>query len=93
MVCHEPSRCCWVGSGQNLPGKMNSARFALDSGGHVNKKLQAEWNRNGAESFRFEVLDELPHQENAADADYPAELATLKLIWEEKLQSEGYTLF
>ena len=78
----------FVGAALNLPGILTSNRLQLSSGGHPNKRLQAEWNEFGGEGFAFEVLDELAATEGAG-YDYRADLAFLEELWLEKLQPYG----
>ncbi|MBM3801689.1 MAG: GIY-YIG nuclease family protein [Acidimicrobiia bacterium] len=75
----------FVGSALNLPGILTSNRVQLKSGNHPNRKLQAEWNEFGSESFVFEVLDELTAAQGAGH-DYRADLGFLEELWLEKLQ-------
>ena len=49
----------WVGSTPNLYAAQNRAWFALRLGGHPDKSLQAEWNTQGPEAFKYEVLERL----------------------------------
>ncbi|HJQ71360.1 MAG TPA: GIY-YIG nuclease family protein [Blastocatellia bacterium] len=78
----------FVGAALNLPGILNSIKLQLKAGSHPNKKLQAEWNELGGESFAFEVLDELTATEGAG-YDYKPDLAFLEELWLEKLQPYG----
>lgn len=78
----------FVGAALNLPGILNSIKLQLRAGSHPNKRLQAEWNEFGSESFAFEVLDELAATEGAG-YDYRADLAFLEELWLEKLQPYG----
>jgi hypothetical protein len=78
----------FVGTALNLPGILTSNKLQLSSGNHPNKKLQAEWNEFGSQSFAFEVLDELPATQGA-DYDYKADITSLKELWLEKLQPYG----
>jgi hypothetical protein len=72
----------------NLPGIMNSLRFQLRSGGHPNRRLQADWSAAGADAFVFEVLDELaPPDDPGRDAR--ADLHALEELWLDKLQPYG----
>jgi group I intron endonuclease len=76
----------FVGASLNLSGIFNRYRFALDSGSHPNKPLQADWNELGADKFAFEVLEEL---ESRVSLDDKAELAVLEDLWLEKLEPYG----
>ncbi len=49
----------WVGSSRNLDALQNREWFALRSGLHRNKAMQAAWNAHGDASFRYEILEEV----------------------------------
>ncbi|MGD0578614.1 MAG: GIY-YIG nuclease family protein [Bryobacteraceae bacterium] len=49
----------WVHASRNLAATRTGLWFALRSGGHINRALQAEWNAQGEESFQFEILEQL----------------------------------
>jgi hypothetical protein len=49
----------WVGMSKNLEKQQNSLWFQLRMNGHMNKAMQAKWNASGADSFRYEVLEEI----------------------------------
>lgn len=78
----------FIGKAQNLPGILNSQKFQLRMGSHLNKQLQADWNELGADSFAFETLDELkPIKERPQDIN--EELSQLLELWLEKLKPYG----
>jgi hypothetical protein len=77
-----------VGSSRDLPGKINSHRFQLKMGSHMNRVLQDEYTSFGEEKFVFEVLDHLEPKEDPA-YDYTVELDILEKMWKEKLQPYG----
>lgn len=77
-----------IGASLNLTGILNRHKFGLQMGNHQNRTLQAEWNEFGAESFAFEILDELTPTE-APGRDYREDLASLEELWLEKLQPYG----
>lgn len=78
----------FVGSSLNLPGIFNRHKVQLQTGGHQNKVLQADWREFGAASFAFEILDELTPKEDMA-YDYREDLTLLEDIWLEQLQPYG----
>lgn len=77
-----------VASSRNVPGAINRIRFELRLGTHGNKRLQAEWNRSGADRFAFEVL-ELVKERTDAGFDYAAELQGLEQIYREEFAQPG----
>ena len=75
-----------VVSALDLPGLMNRHRFELAAGGHMNRRLQAEWGEFGGDRFAFEVLDQFVPREGA---DPRAELTVLEDLWLERLRPYG----
>ena len=81
-----------VGSSANLPGTLNRHRFQLERGSHPSRELQADWNALGADSFEFEVLDQLKPCDKP-DCDATEDLQVLKELWLEKLKASGESLY
>jgi hypothetical protein len=78
----------FIGSSQNLPGKINSHRFQLKMGSHMNRVLQGEYTLLGEEKFSFTVLDYLEPKEDPK-YDYTADLKVLEEMWIERIQPYG----
>ena len=53
----------WVGGAPNVAAQQNRLWFALRSGGHPNAEMQANWATHGAESFTFDVLEQVEDPE------------------------------
>lgn len=75
----------YLGSSLNLHGPLNKHQFTLSIGAHINKAMQADWKKDGEESFAFEVVEVI------APSDKPGfniedELSLLEDIWIEKEQ-------
>jgi hypothetical protein len=80
----------YVSSAPSVDGKLNSQRFMLQAGGHVNRALQADWARQRPEDFVLEVLEYLkPSSPNASAITVRQELADLEKRWLEKLRPFG----
>ena len=47
---------CWVGHTPDIDSIRNRIWFSLRSGGHINRALQAAWNRDGEAAFELEPL-------------------------------------
>ena len=75
-------------AGVDLPGLLNRHRAQLRFAGHRNAELQRDWNAHGPDAFTFEVLDTLPLPEGP-DHDPREDLATLEVLWLEKLNPYG----
>ncbi|HSJ87721.1 MAG TPA: GIY-YIG nuclease family protein [Anaerolineales bacterium] len=83
-----------LGSSLNLDGALNGHKFTLKIGSHRNKALQEDWERYGAESFVFEILEVVQVREDP-NFNLSDELTLLEMIWLEKLQpfgEKGYNL-
>ena len=84
----------YIDSSKNLNGSKNSNLFQLKMGTHMNRPLQDDYTRLGADRFVFEILDQLKPKEDLA-SDYTEDLAVLKTMWLEKLQpydEKGYNV-
>ncbi len=73
-----------VGASPNAAGRLNRERFSLETGSHLSRDLQADWNRLGEGAFVFEVLDTLD-QPDDPDTDASEDLAELLAMWLDKL--------
>jgi hypothetical protein len=69
----------------DLQGSINRFEFAKKTGSCVSMKLQKDWHPLEAPPFTLEVLEELEKTGNQSDAEFRADLLTLKEIWLEKL--------
>jgi hypothetical protein len=71
------SGAVWVGRTLTLDSVQNRHWFTLRFGNAPQASLQAAWTAHGPDSFRFEVLEELPEEELAylRDALLKARLA------------------
>ncbi len=78
----------FIGSGKNLPGKLNSSKFQLESGSHMNRELQEDFNQYGKKKFSFEIIDYLEPKEEP-NYNYSEDLSVLEEMWKEKLQPYG----
>lgn len=77
-----------LGSSLNLEGALNGHKFTLKIGSHRNKELQDDWNKYGADSFVFEILETVQVRDDA-NFNLSDELTLLEMIWLEKLQPFG----
>jgi hypothetical protein len=73
-----------VVAGMDLPSLLNRHRAQLRLNAHSVKVLQADWNRQGADTFAFEVLDTLAPVDRP-DSDPASDLGALEELWLEKL--------
>jgi len=78
----------FIDSSNNIPGKINRHRFALNAGQHVSKSLQADWNEFGESAFEFETIEPVEPRDDLS-YDYKSDLETLEDLWLEKIQPFG----
>ena len=85
-VRHVPSGRTLLGCSPHLVGALNRQRFQLELGAHPVAALQADWRRDGAGAFQFDIVDELePDPALSATHDYRDDLAGLEALWRERL--------
>ncbi len=77
----------WSGR-RSICWHLQPVSIAVEGWESSNKKLQAEWNELGSQSFVFEILDELTPGNDPAQ-DYRTDLAFLEALWLEKLEPYG----
>ena len=78
-----------VGSSLNLDSRRNRFQFEVKNGSISNNRLmKQEWEQYGADSFSFEILEQLAPNEDLQH-EYHDELAELEKKWLEKLQPYG----
>jgi hypothetical protein len=78
----------YVDASANPQGALNRHRFELARKCHRNRALQQDWNAQGEENFRCEVIDTLKKSEDPA-FDAGAELAALLALWRTELECDG----
>lgn len=70
-------------------GLRNRFQFSAATGSCTFLPLSADWNRYGAGSFTFTVLEELEKGADQTDAQFRADLEALAALWRERLAAEG----
>ncbi len=78
----------FIDSSNNVPGKINRHKFALNHGSHASKSLQADWNEFGADAFEFETIETVEPRDDP-NYDYKTDLEFLEDLWLEKLEPYG----
>lgn len=84
--CSGNNRVC-IQATRNIEGLKNRYRFAISTGGSPDPTLRGEWEKYGAESFSFTVLDELQKRETQTDKAFSDDIDALYKIWLEKAQN------
>lgn len=78
----------FLGSSMDLPGKLNSCRFQLESKCHPNKVLQGEWATYGSKAFVIEILETI-NTEKIPKAYWSDAILALEEKWLTNLQPFG----
>ncbi len=86
-VRHTPTGRTLLGSSPDAPAMLNRVRMQLRTHAHPSRDLQRDWDRDGAEAFSFEVLDQLDPVDDAT-VDVGDDLRMLLALWVEKLGLE-----
>jgi hypothetical protein len=83
VIRNRASGSTFVRASLNLEGAMQRDRFELNLNAHRDKRLLAEWQRDGADHFTFEIVDRLKKRDDPA-FDYRDELEALLTLWTEE---------
>ena len=74
-------------------GLRNRFQFSAATGSCTFLPLATDWNKYGAGSFTFTVLEELKKGADQTDAQFKADLEALAALWRERLAAEGAEFF
>lgn len=77
----------FIDSAQNVQGRLNSCKFQLTMGSHMNHALQEDFKKYGEASFTFEIVDTMEPKETTAEN--VKDIKQLEEMWLEKLQPFG----
>ena len=89
---HLPSGYALLERSRNAPGALNRHRFELNLGTHRNARLQADWRRDGAAAFRFDIIDSVKLPDDPA-FDAEAELDALLALHRAQWLEQGQPLY
>ena len=77
----------------DLDRAFGSDLFQLNTGLHSNSELQNDWKTLGADSFEFNIFDELKMKDNANDIEIRRELKEFLNLHRSDLLAKGYLLY
>jgi hypothetical protein len=60
LIRHEPSGRCYVGGSTDVDYRWKAHRETLNRGVHMIPQLQADWSRDGAAAFAWELVESVP---------------------------------
>ncbi len=77
----------------DLKARINSTKFKLMAGAHVNKELQKDWQTQGADEFEIKILELIEYDYDESKTDYSDDLELQKMLWIEKLSTGNVTFY
>jgi len=72
----------------DLQGSRNRFNFSVKTGACMQMKLQADWMKYSASSFKFEILEEIKINETQSKKEFLEDIKLLKKMWLEKLDGK-----
>ena len=88
-ITHLDSKKIFIGSALDLDKKWNSDKFKLNAGSHKCKMLQEEWHKYGESSFGYDVLYEIPQNDETKIINYNEEMKVLIDLYIEEKKETG----
>ena len=73
-----------LGATQDMAGRRNRFYFARQAGVADIPKIKEDWQKYGADSFSFEVIEELEKKQEQSAQAFAEDTRVLLAIWKEK---------
>src|SRR5262249_4429133 len=80
IIRHLPTSTVYVGSSRDIASRWKSHESELTRGCHVNRRLQADWRRDGASAFVWERVEAVEPTDAALGAAEARWLAHYQLV-------------
>lgn len=77
----------YIQATRDIEGLKNRFRFAVSTGTCPDPTLRGAWEKYGAASFSFAVLDQITKGENQTQKEFADDVTALYEIWLEKAQN------
>jgi hypothetical protein len=87
IKCKDNGRM-WVKSTKDMEGSKNRFEFSVSINSCIETSMSAEWNKYGAQSFSFAILEEVKKGEIQTDQEFADDISVLFELWIEKQQQE-----
>lgn len=87
IKCNDNGRT-WIKSTKNMPGQKNRYEYSISTNTCPEPSMCVEWNKYGANSFSFVVLEEIKKGETQTDREFSDDIKVLLEMWIEKQQEE-----
>lgn len=83
IQCGENGRM-WVKSTRDMVGQKNKFEFSISINSCPEPGMLAEWNKYGAKSFHFAILEEIVKKEMQTEREFKEDIDVLLELWLEK---------
>lgn len=74
----------WIKSTKDMKGLKNRFEFSIQVNSCPQADMYAEWNRYGAKSFSFTILEEIEKGDTQTEQEFNNDMGILLEIWIEK---------
>ncbi|MDK2809277.1 MAG: hypothetical protein PWP24_2015 [Clostridiales bacterium] len=74
----------WIRSAINLSGAKNRFDFSVSTNSCPEICMREDWNRYGASSFVFEIMEEITKKETQSDREFTEDVSILFEMWKER---------
>ncbi|GCE28932.1 hypothetical protein KDA_44160 [Dictyobacter alpinus] len=75
-----------LGHAADLNSVRNRFQFAQTTGLVVHPKMKQDWEQQGPQAFKLEILEELEPQPGQNASEFLADLKMLEELWQDKLE-------
>jgi hypothetical protein len=93
QIVNKKDNKIWLNTSTDLDRAYNSDLFQLNAGMHSNNALQEDWNKLGADSFDFGIVDELHIKDGETPTDIKKELKALLEMHLMEMSSQGQLFY
>lgn len=83
IKCHGNNRM-WIRAAKELEGQKNRYNFFISTDTCPEPAMQTEWKVFGANSFSFDILEEIERKETQSEREFADDIGLLLEIWNEK---------
>lgn len=80
IKCNANNRT-WIKAARDLEGQKNRYEFFISTNTCPEPAMIGEWSQYGAESFTFDILEELKQGETQTEQEFTEDIEILLKIW------------
>lgn len=79
----------WIKSTMDMTGQKNRFDFSVSVDSCLEPSMRLEWTQYGAESFSFQILEEIKKGETQTEKEFADDVEALLEMWIEKQQQKN----